>query len=304
MKIGIDVGGSHIGIGVISEDLNRIIDKISIFTADMKLKDNLKEEKIKEFIVLNIVTNIKNFKAKYENSLGKLTKIGIGFPGKVVDNVIFEAKNLGINKFDLINELYKYFNKEEIEITIKNDAEAAALAEYTNGSLKGEKNSCFLCLGTGIGSVIIKNGVFLEEGRELGHMIINHDGEKCTCGKKGCFEAYSSMKVLKEKLSENLKVKNMKVEEIIENYNMETCNEVLDDYISYLVSGLINIVEIFDVNTICLGGSFSNLKDTIVFEKIKEKLENSKIYILDKEKKIQILPAKYFNKSGMIGSLI
>ena len=112
------------------------------------------------------------------------------------------------------------------------------------------------------------------------------------------------MKVLKEKLSENLKVKNMKVEEIIENYNMETCNEILDDYISYLVSGLINIVEIFDVNTICLGGSFSNLKDTIVFEKIKEKLENSKIYIVDKEKKIQILPAKYFNKSGMIGSLI
>ena len=135
-------------------------------------------------------------------------------------------------------------------------------------------------------------------------MIINHDGEKCTCGKKGCFEAYSSMKVLKEKLSENLKLKNMKVEEIIENYNMETCNEILDDYISYLVSGLINIVEIFDVNTICLGGSFSNLKDTIVFEKIKEKLDNSKIYILDKEKKIKILPAKYFNKSGMIGSLI
>ena len=291
MKIGIDIGGSHIGIGVVSKDFE-IIDSVSIYTVDMD-RNNMQE-----IIIKNIISKILEFENKY----GKTSEIGIGIPGKIKDFVVYDAKNLNITKFEIKKELEKTFN---VKINVQNDALCAAKAEHKLGNLKGKENAVFLCLGTGIGSVVIYKNEYLEIGKELGHMMISDRKVQCSCGKTGCFEVFCSIKKLRKLLSERLNT-TLKVEEILLNYDISLYEDILEEYTEYLVKGLINIIEIFNTDVICLGGSFSKFENTVIFEKINTKLKNEIIYTkkTDVNKEILIVPAKFLNKAGIIGSLL
>ena len=177
MKIGIDVGGSHIGIGLLNDE-NKIVKKIE--------KDVTYEKETSESVIDYLEKNI--------DELGKENKIeliGIATPGNIKENVITNLVNLGLNELDLNHIINKYTG---IPIKIKNDSKAAGLAENEYGALREYKDSVFLCLGTGIGSAVFLNNKLLiankNTGFELGHMIINKGGIKCNCGKDGCFETY------------------------------------------------------------------------------------------------------------------
>ena len=263
MKIGIDLGGSHIAIGVINNK-GKIIEKFE------KRILNSEKKQIEETIEKNIFEQIKNLSKKY-----KIEKIGIAAPGTIQDDKILRAYNLGIEKeYEIIKQLSK---KIKVPIKIRNDAKCAALAENKYGCLKGYKRSLFLTLGTGIGGAVIINDKLLDAGDlpgcEVGHMIIEKGGLLCSCGKFGCWQQYASMKALKNNLRKVLNcdeqtdskqllniLRNIKEED--ENYLH--INNIIEQYIENLSIGIYNLINIFEQEIVGIGVSFVYFKDLLL----------------------------------------
>ena len=301
MKIGVDLGGSHIAVGVISKR-NTIIAK--------REKDIVEVQKIED-IKQYIVDNIKLLISQVLKDVGApslvISKIGIATPGKIKNNIIYDIYNLGIKEFKLAPILKEYYN---VEVNVRNDAKCAALAEKKIGNLQNYDDSVFLCLGTGIGGATFINGRMLEYakhiGSEYGHMIIKKDGLNCKCGNKGCFEKYASMKSLKNGVIDLLKLdENTSSEKILEilinkvNKNEEKVNNYIDEYIDNLLTGLSNIINIIEPEAICIGGSFVYY-EKVLYTKLIEKI-NSRKYNCNIP---EIVLAKLGNDAGMIGALL
>ena len=193
MDIGIDIGGSHIGIGIVNEN-GIIVEKIE------KRIMSKEKKNIKKTLEDYITEQIKKFLEKY-----KISKIGICSPGTISNNIIKKSVNLNLENYDLAQEVSK---KIEKQIKIRNDCECAAIAENKYGCLKGYDRAVFITLGTGIGGSVIINNKLLDTGEvhgcEFGHMIIEKNGLQCNCGKKGCFEKYGSIKAFKDNLRKAL----------------------------------------------------------------------------------------------------
>ena len=247
MKIGIDLGGSHIAIGVINND-GFIVEKIEKRLLAKEKKD------IKTSIESYIIKNVKDLREKY-----KISEIGIAVPGTIYGTEIIKSVNLGVNNYNLVEKLKKEI---DLPIKIKNDAKCAAIAEYKIGALKEYKRSIFLTLGTGIGGAVIVNGNLLDTGDlsgcEFGHMIIQKDGIKCNCGKNGCFEKYASMKVLKNNLRASLGLdETTRGQELLDmirkNGEDKRIKKIVDEYIEYLSIGLSNLINIFEPEAIGIG---------------------------------------------------
>ena len=149
MKIGIDLGGSHIAIGVINNE-GFILEKVE--------KRLLSKEKknIKTAIECYIIENVKELNKKY-----KITEMGIAVPGTVSGTEIIKSVNLNVKNYNLIENLKKQI---DLPMKMRNDAKCAAIAESKIGALKDYKRSIFLTLGTGIGGAVIINGKLLDTG--------------------------------------------------------------------------------------------------------------------------------------------
>lgn len=291
MKIGIDLGGSHIAIGLVDEN-GKIIEKVE---KNIKLNDNLISE-IEPFIIENIM----QFKL-----LKPIEMIGIAIPGTVSNNKIVKAVNLGINDYNLASRLKEILN---IDVKLKNDAKCAALAEQKYGELNQYQDSIFLSIGTGVGGAVIFNGKLLEArnvpGFEFSHIVIQKNGTLCNCGKRGCFETYASMKRLKEKISKEFNLNTIEGEKIknfiLQNENNPTLKYIINNYIQDLAIGISNIINIFEPEVIGIGGSFVYFSD-ILLDKLKENLLQ-KEYLFNQRKKINIVQAILGNDAGIIGS--
>lgn len=294
MKIGIDLGGSHIAIGVINND-GFIVEKIEkrLMT---KEKKNI-ETSIEEYIT----ENIKKLTKKY-----KIAEIGIAVPGTICGNRIIKSVNLGVENYNLVENLNKKIN---IPIKIKNDAKCAAIAESKIGALRNYKRTILLTLGTGIGGAVIINGKLLDTGDlpgcEFGHMIIQKDGIKCNCGKNGCFEKYASMKALKNNLRKSLgldeKTRGQELLDMIrKNEENEKIKPIIEEYIEYLSIGISNLINIFEPEAIGIGGSFVYFAD-VLLDKLKKNIQDKK-YLFNERKEIIIVPAALGNDAGIIGS--
>lgn len=296
MKIGIDLGGSHIAIGIIdfnSKDL--IIEKVE--------KRLLKEEKenIRESIENYIIENVSLFKDKYD-----LTEIGIAIPGTVNEKEIIKSVNLDVFDYKIVNILEQSI---KLPIKIRNDAKAAALAEYKYGCLQKYSRNLFFTLGTGIGGAVIIDGKLLNTGNlpgcEFGHMIIHKNGKECNCGNKGCFEKYASMKMLKNNLRLELGLEETTRGQVLldmmrKEKENQIINQVVEEFIDDLCIGISNLVNIFEPEAIGIGGSFVYFSD-VLLDKIKLRLNN---YLFNKREETIILPAVLGNDAGIIGSVI
>ena len=296
MKIGIDLGGSHISIGVI-DNKGFIIEKAERRIL-AKEKDN-----IKEIIETYIIKNVKDYSEKY-----KITEIGIAVPGTICNKKIIKSVNLGIENYQLVDNLKKEI---KIPIKIRNDAKCAALAESKFGALKNYKRSIFLTLGTGIGGAVIIGGELLETGNlpgcEFGHMIIQKDGIKCNCGKNGCFEKYSSMKAFKTKLRNELGLdETTRGQELLDmirkNGDNPKIRKVVNEFIDYLGIGISNLINIFEPEAVGIGGSFVYFSD-IFIEKLKINIQNNNL-LFNRRDEIIIVPAALGNDAGIIGSCV
>lgn len=300
MKIGIDLGGSHVAIGVVDND-GIIIEKKERRILAKEKKD------ICSFIEDYIVENVKEIMQKH-----KITSIGIAIPGTINKTTIIKSVNLGLENYNIVDNLKEKLN---LPITIKNDAKCAALAENKYGSLKNYTRSVFLTLGTGIGGAVIINNELLNTGdlpgMEVGHMVIKKDGLQCNCGNKGCFEKYASMKALKNNLRNELGLdettRGQELLDMIRNNNSSNKNylkieKTVNEFIENLAIGISNLVNLFEPEAIVIGGSFVYFEDVLL-----EKLENLLIYkpfIFNKRNKIIIKPAILGNDAGIIGATL
>ena len=300
MKVGIDLGGSHIAIGVVNNK-GKIIEK-----TEKRLLSNEKKH-IEKTIEDNIIGYIKELSAKY-----KIEEIGIAAPGTIQDGKIIKAYNLGIEEYDIKSKLSK---KVRVPIKIKNDAKCAAIAEHKYGCLKQYKRSVFLTLGTGIGGAVIINNKLLDTGNlpgcEFGHMIIEKDGLLCGCGKFGCWQQYASMKSLKDKLRKKLgydeqtdskQLLNILKNTTKEDSNFIIINNILEEYTKDLSIGISNLINIFEPEAIGIGGSFVYFKDILLY-KLENELFNDGL-LFNSRKDLKIETAILGNDAGIIGATL
>lgn len=296
MRIGIDLGGSHIGVGLVSEDGVIIAKK----ETDLQEKQNI-EEKIETIIV----SHIQNLLQENQVSMDRIQSIGIAAPGTVSNGIIVTATNLGLQQYPIVEKLRVYF---PVPIFLKNDAKCAGICENLYGSLKKYENSIFLTIGTGIGGAIFWNKQLLVPkqypGFELGHMIIQKDGKPCSCGKQGCFETYASIVALKKQVIEAYKKQeSMTGKELLEfiqkhskDNNMQM---ILQEYSNNLSIGISNLIDIFEPEVVSIGGSFIYYQD-IFLERLQKKLVEGNLLFNKQRPKIILATMK--NDAGMIGA--
>ncbi len=293
MKIGIDLGGSHIGIGLVNENGEIIQKEEKYLTGEKELQKTIEEFIIEKVMQICIANDIES--------------IGIAIPGTVSENKIIKAVNLGLENYDLAKQIEEFIH---IPVKLKNDAKCAALAEQKYGELKEYEDSIFLCIGTGVGSAVIFNGKLLEPkgvpGFEFSHTIIQKNGILCNCGKRGCFETYASIKRFKEKISKeyNLNTISGKVIRafILEHPEDIKLQNMLKEYIEDLSIGISNFINIFEPEAICIGGSFAEY-EKILYKPLKDELLHGNL-LFNKRDDIIIKHAKLGNDAGIIGSTL
>ncbi len=294
MKIGIDIGGSHIAIGVINNN-GIIVEKVEKRLTSTE-KINL-QKSIEDYII----DNVNKFKSNYN-----VTGLGIALPGRSKNGIIISSGNLGIKDYNIVDKLQA---KIGLPINIKNDAKAAAIAEKKYGILKDYERSIFLTLGTGIGGAVFEGDKLLKAPErpayEFGHMVIQKNGVQCKCGRRGCFERYASMKAFKDNLRNALsldkKTTGEELLQIIIDNNQKSSNyklieDVITEYIDNLSIGINNLVRIFEPEVVGIGGSFVHF-DNILLDRLKNKTKEE----LGREVKIET--AILGNDAGMIGSI-
>ncbi len=277
----------------------------------MEDKNLDKEDKanIEESIVKIIIDLINKVIEEADVKLKDIEFIGIASPGTISNNKIQQATNLGLKDFDLISKLQKYIN---LPMQIKNDAKCAALAEKNYGSMKKYDDCIFLCLGTGIGGAAFLKGELLEpkrfSGFEFGHMIINKNGKKCSCGKNGCFETYSSIRAFKKNIADALGIADdfsgQYLRENLLDLNNIEIKKVVEEFVENLCIGISNLIDIFEPEIVVLGGSFSHYeKNHPVYQMLLDKINETQSRF-NKIAPPKIELAKLKNNAGIIGSTI
>lgn len=276
-RIGIDLGGTNIAAGLVDENMN-IVAKQSVPT---------KANGDPALIMDDMAELCRCVAAEKGVSLSEVSSVGIASPGIADDATgrVEYANNLPFRQFPIADMLRARIG--ELPVHIANDANAAAWGEAVAGAAKGSSNSVMITLGTGVGGgVIIDNKIltgFNNAGAELGHIVICAGGRPCSCGRLGCWEAYSSATALinmtREKLEECRAAGRHTLIEDISNERGkisgrtacdamragdEAAAEVFRDYIYYLACGLVNIINIFQPEVISLGGGISNEGDTLL----------------------------------------
>ncbi len=306
--VGIDLGGTNIVAGVVDEEYN-IIAKASTKTNCPRPEKEIADDMAK--MALKAVENA-------GLTIDQIEWIGVGTPGIANSStgIIEFAGNLGFNNTPMVKYISEAINKP---VFIENDANAAAYGEYVAGSAKGAKNAVCITLGTGVGAGIVIDGKIYAgsnfAGAEVGHTVIEVDGAQCSCGRKGCFEAYSSatglIRMTKEAIAENPDCIMAKMAQERGKINARTsfdsmregdpvAKAVVDKYIKYLAAGITNTINIFQPDVLCIGGGVCNEGDPLLLpmKAIVEK-EN---FARNSEKKTEIVIAKLGNDAGIIGA--
>lgn len=293
-------GGSHIGVGLVYKD--------KILDTRQKNFVNQDRENMHKTIIDTSIFMINDILKTQKISKRDIDLIGIASPGLIDSRSIVKASNLSLENFCLTEELE---SRLKLKVKIRNDAKCCAMAEKKYGSLKKYKDCIFLCIGTGIGGAAFLNGKLLEpngfSGFEFGHMVIEKEGRPCPCGKKGCFEQYASISSLKKRvtkiLGERPDVSGQYLrEELLIKDNPLVKLEV-ESWLNSLKVGIGNLIDIFEPEAICLGGSFSHYEGNPILDRLIEKIKE-KDTTFTVSKRPDIVLAKYQNDAGIIGATI
>ena len=313
--IGIDLGGTNIAAGIVDENYN-IIKKASTPTNAGRPAD---------VITADIAALCKKLVDDLGISMDEIGSIGIATPGSAncETGEILYANNLPFSHYPMQAKLSEALGTSK-RVYIENDANAAAKAESVAGVAKGSKYSVMITLGTGVGGGIILDGQvysgFNFAGAELGHMVIVKDGRECTCGRKGCWETYSSATGLIRTTREKIEAcraegRTTVMEEMIGGdldrisgrtaFNAmrqgdEAGKEVVEEYISYLTTGLVNIINIFQPNVLSIGGGISNEGDFLI-QLLHDKVF-AETYSRDGTPQCELKIATLKNDAGIIGA--
>lgn len=315
-RIGVDLGGTNIAVGLVNEKYE-IVARDSIPTH---------AERSAEEIIIDMAAVCKKLIADAGVDISEIVSVGIAAPGaaNTETGYVEYANNLHFINTPVADLLKKYLPIEKVYVA--NDANAAAWGEAVAGAAKGTSNSVMITLGTGVGGgIIIDNKIysgFNMMGGELGHIVIEHNGRPCSCGRRGCWEAYSSatalVRMTEEKLEECKKTgrKTLMTELVAERGKVtgrtacdamrrgdEAAKEVYDMYISYLACGITNIINIFQPEVVSIGGGISNEGQSLIdaiFPMVAEERYGG--HAVPDQTEIRIAELK--NDAGIIGAAV
>ena len=309
IRIGIDLGGTNIAAGIVTEE-GKLICKKSVPTG----RERSAQEVLKDLAMLcNAIVQENGYK------MSDVVSIGIGSPGLAdpVNGKIIYANNLNFKDIDVRGIVNAYV---DVPVYVENDANCAALGESTVGAAKGYRNSITITLGTGVGGgIIIDNkiysGTFFGAG-ELGHMVTRMGGEHCTCGRNGCWEAYASAtalirdtkvaaakhptSMLGKTVYADVDAVNAKTPFDAAQLGDEVAKELIDNYIVYVAEGITNLINIFQPEIIVIGGGVCYQGDNILIP-IRESVI-SMIYGGEMALKTKLAIAQLGNDAGIIGA--
>jgi glucokinase len=284
-SIGVDIGGTNL--------------RAALVTSDGQI---LKKEKISSSgdVLSKLIDTIEIL---YSSDV---TGIGLAIPG-IVDRkkgVMSVSPNIpsiaGVKIASILEERFK------IPIEFGNDASCAALGEGVCGAGAGLDTFVMLTLGTGIGGGVVYNGLLLETATELGHITIERQGVKCSCGNYGCLEAYAGAgsiinRAIKQGISRHRDISTITPEDIY-RYAKDGDSvsiEILKDAGRYLGIGMANLINIFSPEAVIIGGGIAGAWDIMVKEAINEASKRSFKELFEG---IIIVPAALGDDAGLIGA--
>lgn len=305
MNIGIDIGGTNIAVGLVSE--GKIIAKKSIKTSKGITDTELTRD---------IFDVIKKLCGDEGIDTDTIESIGIGAPGApdVKNGKTGRLVNITNAPFDFRGEFAKYI---KAKVFVDNDANCAAIGEAEFGAAKNCSDMVMITLGTGIGAGIIINnklyGGCNGASGEIGHNIIVFNGEQCNCGNRGCYETYASVTALirftNEAIKNNPETAMAKIAEkngadgmtsfLAAKQGDSAAKAVIDKYIEYVSVGIANVINFLQPEMIVIGGGISKEGDYLLNplrEKVSEKVFTKGM------KYAEIKAAELTNDAGILGA--
>ncbi len=308
VRIGIDLGGTNIVAGVMDDHYQLL--------AKAKCKTNASRPARE--IVTDMARMAREAAEKAGVSMSEVAHVGVGSPGtcNAANGIVEYANNLGFDHVPI-----KAWLEEEVHIpvSIENDANAAALGEALAGAARGARSCVCITLGTGVGGGIILDGKvysgFNYAGAELGHMVIMVDGEDCTCGRQGCWEAYASATALVRQTRRAMEAHPdstmWKIAGSLDNVDGRTAfdgmragdeaaSQVVENYVHYVACGLINVINIFQPEVLCIGGGICKEGETLL-KPIREYIFQER-YSKFCEQQTRLCVAELGNDAGVIGA--
>ena len=314
--IGVDLGGTNIAIGLVNEKFE-IVKKGSVPT---------KPERGADPIIADMAKLSRQLMEELGITMDEIAFIGVATPGTAnnVTGVVEYANNIPFLQYPLAANLSALMDGKPVYI--ENDANAAAKAEAMAGVAAGAPISVMITLGTGLGGGIVIDGKvysgFNFAGGELGHTVIERGGRQCSCGRKGCWEAYSSatglVNITKDRVLEARAAgRKTSIDDMIGNdlsrvsartafaamkAGDELAAEIVDEYISYLACGISNTINLFHPNVLSIGGGVCNEGDYLLrplFDKVW-----AHTYSREGEPRCEIKIAKLGNDAGIIGAAV
>lgn len=311
--VGVDLGGTNIAVGIVDEN-KKILFKGSVPTIASREGD---------LIIKDMAALVEKLLKSNKISLDEVAYVGIATPGTVDDKngVVERAYNLPFNHFPIAEIFKRYLPVDKVFVA--NDANAAALGEAKAGAARGSRNSVMITLGTGVGGGIIIDGKIYSGSNgaagELGHIVIDYNGRQCTCGRRGCWEAYSSATALSAVTKEKVIECDIKAIPTLMVDEYKTVGKVtartafaamkkgdkvaagiVDYYIEHLACGIASIINIFQPEIICIGGGICNERGYLL-DPLNELVEREQ-YTRENPQKSKIVVAELGNDAGIIGA--
>jgi glucokinase len=306
-RIGFDVGGTNIAAGLVNETLDIVQYKSVPFS----------NGKGGEYIASVLAQLVRDLLGAHNAKANELECIGVAVPGSIDrrGEFVIDAYNLQFHNVPLRSQLQVYF--PQVPVFLANDANAAALAELHKGAFMGCKTAVLITLGTGVGGGLILGGKMFNGGNssgvELGHMILKHGGDLCTCGVHGCVEAYCTASWLVRQgrravveymnsmiyTSARGSMDNVTAKLVIDcaKAGDRVALDIFEQYVDSLGSAITSLVNLLDPEVIALGGGVS-LAGDFLFEPLRENV-SKKIFFSSCGR---IVPAQMGNDAGIIGA--
>lgn len=304
--IGIDIGGTGIKGGVVTEE------------GVILVKKSVPTDRGPEEIPSVVAALCQALLSECGLCRSQITAVGMGVPGTVDSRagIVRYSNNIPFDNLPLVDLFRQRF---DVPTYIGNDANAAALGEMCFGSGHGMESIVFVTLGTGVGTGIIVDGKLLEgvggAGAEGGHMCLTLGGELCTCGRRGCWEAYASVTALKRQTAAAAAehpeselcaciAKDGISGETAFNCDRKgdpTARQVVRRYLGYVAAGITNLVNIFRPECVLIGGGLSN-EEAHYFDEVAA-LVNSESFGHTRNAPVPVKPALLRNDAGILGAV-
>lgn len=310
--VGVDIGGTNLKAGLVDES------GVLLATQKMKVASIADDEGL-AWTVASLVQEL----ARTVNiPVSDVASVGVGVPGTVEirSGSINYTCNLPLRNVPLRKLFRRYLS---IPLYIENDANCAALAEYLVGAGRDSKRFVTVTLGTGVGAGIVHNGKIYHGANgmagEVGHMVIQRDGLPCPCGRRGCWEQYASATALKRFTAEALAAHpdSILAQVVAENEGRVSGQsafiaarrgdpvgqQVCDEYVDYLACGVVNVVNIFQPDTLAIGGGVSNEADEQLLLPVRQRVARESIPC-GRDRRTRIVKAELGNRAGLIGAAL